>query len=147
MVDLRVELHTFRSPEFQGVVEQAVEFCEDTPVHLLPPTSRFVGCGVYLLYYLGSYEPYAKIAQANQETCIAPIYIGKAVPPGWRAARTTAAERTSLYSRLREHTRSIQQARNLDIGDFRCRFMILQAAESDLIVPVEATLIRKHRPL
>ena len=39
------------------------------------------------------------------------------------------------------------QARNLEVGDFCCRFVILQEVESDLIIPVEATLIRNYRPL
>jgi len=147
MNSVNAELHTFRSPKFRSVVEEAIKFFEDTPVHQLPPPSRFTGCGVYALYYLGEYELYARIARLNQNARVLPIYVGKAVPPGWRAARTTSTERKSLYGRLREHTRSIQQAKNLEIGDFRCRFVILQEVGTDLIVPIEATLIRKHRPL
>lgn len=144
---VNTELHIFRSPEFQGVVEEAVKFFESTPVHELPPPSRSIGCGVYALYYLGDYELYTKIAQSNQAACVLPIYVGKAVPPGWRAARTITTEGESLYSRLREHARNIRQARNLEADDLRCRFVILQKTETDLIVPLEAALIRKHRPL
>jgi hypothetical protein len=147
MNSVDTELHTFRSPEFQGVVEEGIKFFEATPVHKLPPPSRFSGCGVYALYYLGDYELYAKLAQSNQDASVLPIYVGKAVPPGWRAARTTSSETESLYSRLREHTRNVHQAKNLEIGSFRCRFIILQGAETDLIVPIEAALIRKYRPL
>lgn len=142
-----IERHTFRSPAFRSVVEEAVTFFEGTPVYELPPPGRFAGCGVYALYYRGDYELYAGVARPNQDACIQPIYVGKAVPPGWRAARASATEMGSLYGRLREHARGIQQTQNLDIGDFRCRFVILQETEADLIVPVEATLIRKHRPL
>jgi hypothetical protein len=49
--------------------------------------------------------------------------------------------------RLREHARNVHQAKNLEISDFHCRFIILQGAETDLIVPIEAALIRKYRPL
>ena len=147
MNSVNTELHTFRSHKFRSVVEEAIQFFEGTPVHPLPPSSQFTGCGVYALYYLSDYELYTRIAQLNQDTCVLPIYVGKAVPPGWRAARTTSTERKSLYSRLREHTRNIQQAKNLEIGGFCCRFIILQEAEADLIVPVEAVLIRKYRPL
>ena len=142
-----VDLHTFRSREFQGVVEAAVRFLEDTPVYYLPPPSRFTGCGVYAFYYLGDFELYAKLIRPNEDVDALPIYIGKAVPPGWRAARATSTETGSLYGRLREHARSIQQARNLEVHHFRCRFIILRDAEIDLIVPVEAALIRNHRPL
>ena len=147
MNSVNTELHTFQSPKFPSVVEEAIRFFEGTPVHQLPPPNQFIGCGVYALYYLGDYELYARIARLNQDACALPIYVGKAVPPGWRAARTTSTERKSLYSRLREHTRNIHQAKNLALGDFHCRFVILQEVETDLIVPIEATLIRKHRPL
>ena len=45
--------HTFRSPQFESVVEEAVEFLTKTPVHPLPPATDFAGVGVYTLYYLG----------------------------------------------------------------------------------------------
>jgi len=141
------EMHIFRSPEFHSVVEEATGFFERTPVHSLPPPGRFTGCGVYALYYLGGHDLYTEIARLNRDVCAMPIYVGKAVPPGWRAARTTSVERKSLYDRLREHARSIRQARNLESDDFRCRFVILQDVETDLIVPIEAALIRKYRPL
>jgi hypothetical protein len=144
---VNIELHTFRSSKFRSVVEEAIEFFQGTPVHQLPPSDRFVGCGVYALYYLGDYELYAKIAHVNQVSCSLPIYIGKAVPPGWRAARMTSVERRSLYSRLREHARNVQWVHNLAVDHFGCRFIVLKDVESDLIVPVEAALIRKYRPL
>jgi len=147
MNSVNAELHTFRSPAFRSVVEEAIGFFEGTPVHRLPPPGRFKGCGVYALYYLGGYDLYTPIVCSNRDACTLPIYVGKAVPPGWRAARVTSTERKSLYARLREHVRSIQQARNLEVGDFCCRFAILQEVESDLIIPVEAALIRKYRPL
>ena len=81
-----VELHTFQSPKFHSVVEEAIDFFERTPVHRLSPPSGFSGGGVYALYYLGDCELYTKIAQLDQDVCASPTYVGKAVPPGWRAA-------------------------------------------------------------
>jgi Eco29kI restriction endonuclease len=147
MMDFDYSLHIFRSPKFQSVVNEAIEFFTETPLHRLLPSGQFLGPGVYGLYYIGTYELYAKIAGLNQDTCIQPIYVGKAVPSGWRRARTRTSETFDLYQRLREHTRSIQQGANLDIDDFRCKFMILNGIESDLIVPVEAELIRRFMPL
>lgn len=141
------DLHVFHSPQFQSVVDEAIRFFTSTPVHRLPPPDRFIGTGVYGLYYVGEFELYSKIADLNQEACVHPIYVGKAVPPGWRTARATASEAPILYQRLREHIRSIQQAANLQVSDFRCQFMILGGVESDLVVPVEAELIRRCRPL
>jgi Eco29kI restriction endonuclease len=147
MMDFDYSLHIFRSPKFQSVVNEAIEFFVETPLHRLPPPNQFLGPGVYGLYYIGVYELYAKISELNRSTCVQPIYVGKAVPPGWRTARTGTSETFDLYQRLREHTRSIQQGANLDIDDFRCKFMILNGIESDLIVPVEAELIRRFMPL
>jgi len=139
-------LHTFHSAEFRSVVNEAVEFFGSTPIHGLPPLNRFVGTGVYALYYLGRFELYATIAARNRAACAYPIYVGKAVPPGWRIARVRESESATLYQRLREHGRSVEQAENLDLNDFRCQLMILRDTESDLLVPVEAELIRRHRP-
>jgi hypothetical protein len=140
-------LHVFRSPKFQSVVDDAIRFFVGTPVHILPPPSRFIGSGVYGLYYIGGYGLYAGIASLNRDVCIQPIYVGKAVPPGWRAARVKDSETPDLYQRLQEHARNIQQGADLRGDDFRCRFMILSGVESDLVVPVEAELIRRYKPL
>lgn len=141
------KLHLFRSPEFRDVVDDAIGFFNNTPVHALSPPGPFVGSGVYGLYYVGAYDLYAEISKLNQDACVQPIYVGKAVPPGWRTARTKATGTLDLYRRLGEHVRSIGYAANLDVDDFRCRFMILSGVETDLLVPVEAELIRRHRPL
>lgn len=140
-------LHTFRSPEFQSVVKNAVQFFAKTPICPLPPLHQFKGAGVYALYYLGNFKLYAKLTAANQSNSSQPIYVGKAVPSGWRTARTTATAGNDLYSRLNEHASSITQATNLNPDEFCCRFMILGGDEGDLVVPVEADLIRTYRPL
>ncbi len=41
----------------------------------------------------------------------------------------------------------IQKAENLQSTEFQCRFMILNGVEGDLVVPVEANLIRRYKPL
>lgn len=143
---INLELHTFRSLDFRSVVNEAIAFLNSTPVHRLPPPESFLGPGVYSLYYIGDFPSYMGIAEENN-FLREPIYVGKAVPPGWRTARIRNSSSKTLYGRLREHTRSIEDAHNLEVVDFRCRFMILQNIEVDLIVPVEAELIRKYSPL
>lgn len=140
-------LHVFHSPEFQSVVNDALKFFEGTPVYKMPLSKRFVGPGVYALYYVGQNELYSKLAEVNRKVCVQPIYIGKAVPPGWRTARIRTSGTADLYRRINEHRRSIEQSTNLKISDFQCRFMILTDLESDLIVPIEAELIRRYVPL
>lgn len=147
MADFDRKLHVFRSKKLVTVVNQATEFFTKTPLHLLPPPERFLGGGVYALYYCGDFEHYAELTKMNKSSYKLPLYVGKAVPPGWRTARSNVSESAELYSRLREHTRSISQATNLEVDHFRCRFMILTDIEADLVVPVEARLIRKHKPL
>ena len=140
--------HTFRSPKFKSVVKEAVEFITQTPVHSLPPITDFAGVGVYALYYLGSFDHYSHIARQSQQDYRQPIYIGKAVPAGWRTARTAHTDQDkALYQRLQEHARSISSVESLEVHDFRCRFMILNGVETDLISAVESELIRTYRPL
>ena len=144
-----IQLHTFRSPRFESVVEEAINFFNKTPLHSLPPADRFTSGGVYALYYSGNFRLYSHIAASNRrQKSPQPIYVGKAVPPGWRTARAAnATEASTLFGRLREHARNIDQANNLDASDFYTRFMVLKGLESDLVIPVEAELIRRYKPL
>ncbi len=68
-------------------------------------------------------------------------------PRGWRQARQAEDSDPQLYGRLREHTRSIKEANNLEIRDFCCRFVIMPGAGTDLIGSVENALIRRYLPL
>ena len=138
--------HQFRSPKFNSVVREAADFFVQTPDQWLPP-EKFVGAGVYAIYYRGDFAPYQTLSQLNADSLKLPIYVGKAVPQGWRTGRVADAEKFNLHGRLREHAGNIRLAGNLKIEDFPCRFMILGGAETDLISPVEAELIRLHRPL
>ena len=139
--------HVFKSPRVHAIVNEAINFLNQTQAYQLPPPEPFIGTGVYSLYYLGNFALYKKIACRSVAECTQPIYVGKAVPKGWRTARGGSEEDATLYGRLREHTRSIKQGEGLDIEDFRCRFMILKGDESSMITIVEAALIRKYRPL
>lgn len=116
-----------------------------TPMELLPPSVKFDGAGVYALYYTGNFPQYKKIYGKNKDL---PIYVGKAVLPGWRQGRSTIKEKGSaLYRRLSEHARSIDAAENLNLKDFTCRFIVLLNQEADLISTVEAALTRRYNPL
>ncbi len=139
--------HLFRSPEIIQVVDEAVDFLLNAPVHPLPPSAKFDGAGVYALYYFGSFAPYAKLAALNHSEFVRPIYVGKAVPPGWRQARNIIVNASSLQQRLREHARNIEAVKNLSRTEFTCRFMIMEGQESNLISTVESELIRRFIPL
>lgn len=90
---------------------------------------------------------YRQFHEINRLEFRLPIYIGKAVPCGWRQGRIDESTSQELYRRLCNHTKSIAAAENLSKDDFLCRFMILENAASNLIGTVEAALIRHYRPL
>lgn len=126
----------------QGLINKAVEFFDGVPTHKLNAKLPFQGAGVYALYHKGEFEPYAGLAKDK------PIYVGKAVPDGWRKALVDNNKVTrALSKRLGEHAKSIQQASNLNLEDFECKFMVITTDDSDLIAPIESRLIRHYRPL
>jgi len=89
--------HVFRSPAYRSAVKGAVRFFIKTPALQLPPPRQFPGGGVYALYYAGSGEPYPKLGSMNRVNLVCPIYVGKAVPPGWRTARSNREETGSVF--------------------------------------------------
>lgn len=142
---MKLEDHIFKSESFIELVNEAVKFMINTPVESLPPDDRFSGAGVYALYYTGDFPLYKKIYESDSEL---PIYVGKAVLPGWRQGRGTAKEGDpALYRRLNEHARSIGAVNNLNTSDFNCKFVVLTGQEADLISTVEAAMTRRYNPL
>lgn len=89
--------HIYASTAFAELVKDAVRFFNGTPVHTLPPPEFFGGTGVYAIYYTGQHPAYQKYAGLNRLAYNCLIYVGKAVPKGWRQARLSddALNRTS----------------------------------------------------
>ena len=142
--------HIYTNSASEELVKDAIRFFNGTPVHSLELPERFSGAGVYSLYYTGGFRFYSKYAQLNRLQYEYPIYIGKAVPRGWRQARTTDVPNGTareLYSRLGEHSRNIGAGTGLAIDDFSCRFVIFEGDGSDMIGTIEASLIKLFKPL
>ncbi|HUW25780.1 MAG TPA: Eco29kI family restriction endonuclease [Gallionella sp.] len=142
--------HVYKNDAFAELVKDAIRFFNGTPVHTLPPPESFRGTGVYAIYYTGKNPTYKKYAELNRLSYSYPIYVGKAVPRGWRQARVSDnkdGQSKELFGRLREHSRSISIAPGLELQDFSCRFVIFEDASSDMIGTIEATLIKLNRPL
>lgn len=107
---------------------------------------RFDGAGIYAIYYSGDFEAYEAIAGRNRENrFLAPIYIGKAVPKGSRKGGDLESSAGQvLYNRLAQHKRSVEEATNLDVDDFHCRYLVVD----DIWIPLgESLIIAKFLPL
>lgn len=142
--------HVYRNDAFAELVKDAVRFFNGTPVHTVPPPEHFSGTGVYALYYTGKNPIYAKYAELNRLAYNCAIYVGKAVPRGWRQARSSddpENQSSELCNRLGQHHRNIETVSGLSPKDFMCRFVIFEHAGSDMIGTIEAALIKLNRPL
>jgi hypothetical protein len=116
------------------------------PLGKLPPEEPFIGAGVYAIYYSGSFPAYKPVSLKSKRPREVPIYVGKAVPAGARkgAFGLDVKTGTVLYSRLAEHAESIRQAKNLDLEDFSCRFLVVD----DIWIPLgESLLIQTFSPV
>ncbi|MCC6294253.1 MAG: Eco29kI family restriction endonuclease [Bryobacterales bacterium] len=128
-----------------GSVADALVSREQSP---LPPAERFIGAGVYALYYAGDFLPYRPIVEGNRARPQReiPIYVGKSVPRGARKGGfgLNQSPGTVLFDRLAEHAESIHAAKNLNNSDFFCRYL----AVDDIWIPLgESLLIETFRPL
>ena len=112
----------------------------------LPPAT-FLGAGVYAIYYAGAFDPYESVASTDRDdTAAVPLYVGKAVPAGARKGGhgLDANRSTDLYRRLKEHATSIEQARNIELADFWCRYLVVD----DICIPLgESLLIGRFSPV
>jgi len=115
------------------------------PVVPLPPPP-FIGAGIYAIYYVGDFPVYLNLSKRNTNgKFVWPIYVGKAVPAGARKGGFGLGEDPGqvLFSRLREHAGSIQEAKNLKLEHFYCRFLVVE----DIWIPLaESLLIGKFSP-
>jgi hypothetical protein len=116
------------------------------PAVQLPP-KRFMGAGIYAIYYTGGFPAYRRIARvAPSDEKAIPIYVGKAVPSGSRKGGygLGADPGDVLHRRLSEHASSIESARNLKLVDFQCRYLLVD----DIWIPLgESLLIETFRPV
>jgi hypothetical protein len=111
------------------------------------PAPNFPGAGLYVLYYTGGFQAYRKISEPNQQGRMTqPIYVGRAIPKGARKGLDgfDIPHGESLFKRLKEHSDSISAARNLNLLDFRCRWLVVD----EVFIPLaESLLISHYRPL
>jgi len=142
--------HVYKNEAFAELVKDAIRFFNGSPVHALPPPTRFLGTGVYALYYMGTNTHYARYAELNRLSYGYPIYVGKAVPSGWRKSRISdqpGNKKSELFRRLSEHASNIEKGDGIALPEFSCRFVIFEDEGSDMISTIEAALIKLNMPL
>ena len=127
--------------DYENLARSVVEALLGGPEQPLPPSEPFEGAGVYAIYYRGDFAPYSTLLKADPPL---PIYVGKAVPTGARKGARRSAAGHELYQRLNQHSKSIDQAENVDLDDFTCRYLV--------VVPVwitlaERFLVERYKPV
>lgn len=136
----------FNPLDKRNLGESVADAALNSEVYPLPP-EPFIGAGVYMLYYVGDLPLYRKLANANRNGRFEnPIYVGKAVPAGARKGGMglDVDHGMALFKRLSEHSESVTDAENLNLQDFRCRFLVVD----DIWIPLaESLLIEKFAPV
>lgn len=132
------------------IAESVVSALLQEELRILPLTKGFNGAGLYAIYYLGGSAIYAPISLRGREGGDAydqiPIYVGEAIPKGARKGLYGLDTKPGsvLYSRINQHARSIEQATNLSLDDFKCRYLVVD----DIWIPLaESLLIQQFKPV
>lgn len=111
---------------------------EPVPLGAVPPIH---GSGIYALYYCGPNSLYQEISRPE---CLSPIYVGQARPNGVRKGTTGKGPGVKLWDRLYLHRRSIEAVHDLDLADFKVRFLVSIEAFVSL---AERVMINHYRPV
>lgn len=143
----RTNVIPFNPLDKKNLGASVAEAMLEQPARPLNDISSFFGVGIYAIYYTGPFDAYAPLTERNRDGLFtAPIYVGKAIPSGARKGGGVgeSVDSRALSSRLRDHVKSITEARNLNLDDFFCRYLIVD----DIWIPLgESLLIAKFTPL
>jgi hypothetical protein len=136
----------FNPLDMENLAHSIVTRMEQKEATPLDQVGKFMGAGIYAIYYRGSFQAYGRLSALNREGWTHPIYVGKAIPPGGRRGLESVghSETTRLSERLREHRASIQKVTNLDIEDFAARWLVV---EDIWIALGESAMIRRYKPV
>lgn len=140
-------MKSYNPLEKQNLAESVVNELLNVPVSPLESLAPFEGAGVYVIYYVGDFEPYSQYKNdLNSGVFKKPIYVGKAIPRGGRTGGIgfDEAPGQALYSRLKEHLESVRLANNLNGHDFYFRHLVVD----DIWIPLsESLLITSYKPI
>lgn len=111
----------------------------------LTDLNKFEGNGIYAIFLTApqgsEYEGYVSADR--------PIYIGKAVVDGSRQGNVSnnSDKDFKIYSRLREHRRSIELGAGINTSMFKYTYITLSGIATNLNAAIESHLIRTFKPL
>ena len=97
-----------------------------TSINYLTECQQF--SGVYMIYYVGETSLYGDQVSSSQTQ---PVYVGMSS--------------TDILSRLTEHKKKVENAKDLVLGDFAVRFIIVDI--SPYASAIEGMLIEYYNPL
>lgn len=142
-----LEVETYNPLDKKHLGENVADAMLRSDIYQLRLLPEFEGAGLYAIYYSGDFKPYAPIAAKNSnQNFQLPIYVGKAIPPGARKGGFGLGQNPgrALFKRLKEHTKNLEQVKNLNVDDFFCRFLVVE----DIWIPLgENMLITMFAPL
>ncbi len=127
--------------DYENLARSVVNALMCGDIRDLPPGEDFEGAGVYAIYYAGPFPAYRHVSSPD---CGIPIYVGKAIPAGGRKGTDLTAAGAPLSRRLKDHAKSVSSATNLELSDFRCRYLVVLPVWVSL---AEQFLINHFRPI
>lgn len=142
-----MEIAPYNPLDLEALGDSLLRKLESSDPVALDQIERFVGPGIYGLYYVGDDEPYRLLSSANHTlSADVPLYIGRSRDSGARrgGSALTRADGLALWSRMNEHRRSIRNAINLNEADFAVRVLVVLPV---WITLAEAVAIRRYQPI
>lgn len=134
--------------DYENIGKMIILQLLEKPLLRFDDLKTVAGAGVYALYYVGGFEHYSDLVPLDGREPERPIYVGKAVPQGGRkgsrGSMTGLAKRSALATRLSMHRLKISRVTNLEVDDFRLRFLALTPV---WIALGENAMIRAFKPL
>lgn len=146
MVAYQINPPEFDPLDYDNLAKSCVLELMSQGPYPLPLPGGFFGAGIYALFYTGAIGSFPHYDLWKSPSADRPLYVGKAIPAGSRGGTpiTVSTSARPLYARLNDHTGSLQNATNLNILDFECRFLVMKPV---WITLAERFVIDHYRPI
>lgn len=141
-----MSIEPFNPLDIESLADSIISRLVRVPPVPMGKIPRFEGAGIYAIYYTGDFPCYELLSLHNVgDAWRMPIYVGKAAPKGGRQGIIQSSPSdTSLWSRLKQHAKSVEDVSNLNLEDFYARWLVVD----DIWIALgESALLRNMRPL